>query len=71
MGSGSSSDLERSKNAAPEEAHRPARTATKQRVDSITSVGMRTLHTEVKELSAGFLRLEFGERSDTRERKNA
>ena len=34
--------IERSKNAAPEEAHRPTRTATEQRVDSITSVGMRS-----------------------------
>jgi hypothetical protein len=42
MGSGSSSDPERSKNAVPEKARRPARTATEQRVDSITSDSMRS-----------------------------
>src|SRR5258707_11075720 len=46
MGSGSSSDPERSKNADPEEAQRPARIATEQRVDSITSVGITRNMTE-------------------------
>jgi hypothetical protein len=42
MGSGSSSEPERSKNAAPQEAPRPVRTATEPRVDAIMRVDMRS-----------------------------
>jgi hypothetical protein len=40
MGSGSSSERERSQNTAPQEAPGPARTATEPRVDAITRVDM-------------------------------